>query len=73
MTEKVDQEGQDDGYRRAEEKLTFGKAFKQLFGLSIVIILISIGHALYHIMAAMWLGSEAEPLHLASFGLAALT
>ena len=73
MTEKVDQEGQDDGYKNAEEKLKFGKAFKQLFGFSIVVILISIGHALYHITAAMWLGSEDEPLHLAAFGLGALT
>ena len=73
MTEKVDPEGQDDGYKNAEPKLTFGKAFKQIFGISLVITLISIGHAIYHIVAAIWLGSEDDPLHLAAFGLAALT
>ena len=40
---------------------------------STVVVLIAIGHSLYHIISAMWLAHESEPTSLAAFGLAAIT
>ena len=73
MTEKVDNEGQDDGYKRSDERLTFCKAATHSVIFSTVVVLIAIGHSIYHIISAMWLAHETEPTSLAAFGLAAIT
>ena len=40
---------------------------------STVVVLIAVGHSVYHIISAMWLAHESEPTSLAAFGLAAIT